>query len=56
MESDRLQGKEYAVSEAKVTWIIARDTCRQGGAELAVIETAEEDAFLRDRFTDPSSG
>ena len=50
-EGNRFAGKQYAASEVPATWSVARDSCHQDNATLAVITSAEYDSFLKDRFT-----
>lgn len=54
--SDRLRhaGVQYAVSESRANWTVARDSCHQDSAILAVVTNPGVDAFLRDICLDES--
>ena len=54
--SDRLRhaGVQYAVSEPRANWTVARDSCHQDSAILAVVTNPGVDAFLRDICLDES--
>ena len=49
-ESNKFAGKQYAASQERVSWSVARDSCHQDNATLAAITSAEYDSFLKDRF------
>ena len=50
LESDEFESSKYAASDFRVDWETAKATCQQDGATLAVIESTEEDVYLRERF------
>ena len=50
-----LNGRQYAASGYLSTWDDADVACDADEATLASVLSAEEDGFLRERFTDPSA-
>jgi hypothetical protein len=45
----RFGGHDYLVCRNGVNWTAARDQCRSWGLGLAIIDSADENTFLRDR-------
>ena len=55
LPGQRLNGTEYAISDVKADWLDAKDACHSDGAILAIVETGDEDNFLRDTFIDATT-
>ena len=48
-------GKEYTISNYLTTWQGAKLSCEANDATLASAATTIEDAYLRERFPDPTA-
>ena len=50
LERHKFGGGEHVISDARVSWFDARDVCHQDGATLAIIDSTQEDVYLREQF------
>ena len=46
------QGSQYAVSESKSNWAVAKYSCERDDAVLATVPTESHQLYLRDSFED----